>query len=186
VDKKDDRLVLTKIDAARRQLQTAIELFVVGNDPVSIHTLAMASNEILNTLCEKNGKKTFLMGSIRELAVDADAVKVLIKHLTQARNYFKHADRDADKEMKFAAELNDIIIFDSVQSYQALTGEPHMIFGVFRMWFMIEYSRFFDFSKSKELFQIHSGVVENFSKLPRNLFFKEALAVITEARVWKS
>ena|SRR5436305_13488939 len=43
-------LKISKLDAARRQLETAILLYFNEADPVSIHTLAAASHEILRDL----------------------------------------------------------------------------------------------------------------------------------------
>ena len=38
---------ISKLDAAKRQLETAVELFFNHKDPVSIHTLTRAVHEIL-------------------------------------------------------------------------------------------------------------------------------------------
>ncbi len=46
---------VTKLDAARRQLHTAIRLFFANEDMVSVHTLTRASHEILRTLLSAKG-----------------------------------------------------------------------------------------------------------------------------------
>jgi hypothetical protein len=46
-------LRLTKLDVARRQLQTAITLWFTDGDPVSIHTLAFAAYEIIHVISKK-------------------------------------------------------------------------------------------------------------------------------------
>jgi hypothetical protein len=46
-------LALTKVDVARRQLQTAITLWFTNGDPVSVHTLAAAAHEIIHTVTKK-------------------------------------------------------------------------------------------------------------------------------------
>ena len=46
---------INKIDAARRQIVTAIELLFSGGDPVAIYTLAGAGWHILKDLCERKG-----------------------------------------------------------------------------------------------------------------------------------
>ena len=45
--------LVTKEGAAQAQLETAIWLWVTKDDPVSIHTLAAASNDILHALGAK-------------------------------------------------------------------------------------------------------------------------------------
>jgi hypothetical protein len=46
---------LTKLDAARHQLKTAIRLFFEERDPVSIHALASAAQEVLRDLLRARG-----------------------------------------------------------------------------------------------------------------------------------
>jgi hypothetical protein len=46
---------VTKIDAAGRQLQTAIRMFLAGGDSISIHTLTAASLQIVMDLGFKVG-----------------------------------------------------------------------------------------------------------------------------------
>ena len=44
------KLAITKLDAARRQLETAITLWFHDADPVSVHTLVMAAHGFLKHL----------------------------------------------------------------------------------------------------------------------------------------
>jgi hypothetical protein len=44
------KIKISKLDAARRQLDTAIRLYFMEGDPVSVHTLAAAAFEILKDL----------------------------------------------------------------------------------------------------------------------------------------
>jgi hypothetical protein len=48
---------VSKLDAARRQLRTAITLWFSGGDPVATHTLAFASYEILHAVSKKRDPK---------------------------------------------------------------------------------------------------------------------------------
>jgi hypothetical protein len=50
---RTDHLTITKLEAARRQLGTAIVLWFNDDDPVSIHTLVCAAYEIVHTLTKK-------------------------------------------------------------------------------------------------------------------------------------
>jgi hypothetical protein len=47
---KTPSLTVSKLEAARRQLSTAINLWSVNGDAVSIHTLAHASYEIIHAV----------------------------------------------------------------------------------------------------------------------------------------
>jgi hypothetical protein len=51
----DTKIVVTKLDAARRQLKTAIKLWFEDGDPVAIHTLIVAAYEIIDILAGAKG-----------------------------------------------------------------------------------------------------------------------------------
>ena len=59
-----DTIVVTKIEAARRQLRSAIELWFADADPVSIHTLSAASYQIIHDLNRKNNGSDLLLDTI--------------------------------------------------------------------------------------------------------------------------
>src|SRR3954447_21828987 len=95
------KLKLTKVEAARRQLRTAIELWFAEGDPVSIHTLAFAAYEIFHFISKKRNP------SRRDLVFDSRIVKDKYRKqwndiIKREANFFKHADRDADGTIDFA------------------------------------------------------------------------------------
>jgi len=67
---------LDRVQVARRQLGTALELFIDDLDPVSVHTLACAGGEVAEHLTRKSGAEpftshvlaTFLHSSTQSLA----------------------------------------------------------------------------------------------------------------------
>jgi hypothetical protein len=46
---------VTKLDAAKSQVATAIWLYFEDRDPISVHTLVHAACEIIDRLCEAQG-----------------------------------------------------------------------------------------------------------------------------------
>jgi hypothetical protein len=52
----DAKITVTKLEAAQRQLRTAIRLWFEGGDPVSIHTLAFAAYEIAHVVSKKRNR----------------------------------------------------------------------------------------------------------------------------------
>jgi len=54
-------MLITKLESARRQLETAVKLYFNDIDPVSIHTLACAAQEILAELNTKKGNVPAIM-----------------------------------------------------------------------------------------------------------------------------
>lgn len=51
---------ISKLEAARRQLEAAIRLFFLNGDPVAIHTLTGAARGLLGDLSHAEGKKGLL------------------------------------------------------------------------------------------------------------------------------
>ena len=88
---RDEKQQISKIEAARRQLDCAIELWFCDKDEVSIHTLAAAAYQIIHDLKMKRGE-------LRDLLYDSDMIKDKyrnqpIKVIKRPQNFFKHADR---------------------------------------------------------------------------------------------
>jgi hypothetical protein len=79
---------ITKLDAARRQLDTAISLFFDGADSLSVHTLAYASFKILFDIYPLHKKDDFAV-KIDEM------IRVLgWQRFNETANFLKHADCD--------------------------------------------------------------------------------------------
>lgn len=102
-----DKLTVTKIDAAVRQLRTAIRLWFQDGDPVAIHTLAAAAHEIADTLLRKRGEPGLLFNN--HLIKD-EFKKDFNSLLKSWPNFFKHANRDHEASIVFDTILNEAII----------------------------------------------------------------------------
>jgi hypothetical protein len=56
-------ITVSKLDAAHRQLRTAIRLWFMDGDPIAIHTLACAAHDIIHTLFKRKGLKGLIFDS---------------------------------------------------------------------------------------------------------------------------
>jgi hypothetical protein len=68
---------MTKDEVARRQLGAALDMYLRGQDPVSVHCLAMAGCEIAEWLVEDAGAqafKTHILKNIPDTNIRADSV----------------------------------------------------------------------------------------------------------------
>jgi hypothetical protein len=130
------KITLNKIDAADRQLRTAIRLFFAEGDAVAIHTLAAAVSEVTADLMEKKfGQSIIRSGAfIRE-----DRRKEVFKTIAAAENFFKHANRDPGATIDFNPETTEFFLFASISELQALTGQVSKEAQVFQMWFLVKY-----------------------------------------------
>jgi hypothetical protein len=82
-------MIVTKLDAARHQLQTAIELWIEDRDPVSVHTLAYAAYQIIHDLNRHAKGPTLLLDSEE---VKPTRRQEFINAVKSAAVFFKHAD----------------------------------------------------------------------------------------------
>lgn len=155
------RLQLTKLEAVRRQLDTAISLYFTHGDPVSIHTLALAAYNAIRDLNDKAGLEPMLVKGrqiddqpgVRRGAffdrVKPEYHRRVYKLFRQSENFFKHADRDSGKTLTFRPETTEFFIYDAIVKYQELTSELHASFAVFKLWFWAHYPELFDFSDTE-------------------------------------
>jgi hypothetical protein len=133
----DKSLKISKLDAAKRQLETAIRLYFFSGDPVSIHTLVAAGYNVVRDINIKRGGSKMI---VKDQTFDHvkphmhDEFRAL---LNKAENFFKHADRDHDATLDFNADESEILIYDVCTKYWELTAEQPPLFQIFRTWFMV-------------------------------------------------
>jgi len=107
---------VTKLDAARRQLDTAIWLLFEKADAVSIHTLAHAAFGILKNVAEhrKNGR---VLEAADEIA-EATSKNEFWNGFNRTGNFFKHGDRDPEGILSgVPEEENEALISLAVEIY---------------------------------------------------------------------
>lgn len=127
-----DTFHLTKFDVAERQLNQAIHLFFDGGDPVSVHTLAEAASQVLYDIRKEIGAVSKLRDSDR---IRPEYKREWLAALARSRNFFKHADKDADVVHEFKDEFNHFSIMDGVNMLLSAKNSwtPETI--VFFTWF---------------------------------------------------
>lgn len=121
---------VTKLDAARRQIETAILLYFNERDVLSIHTLSAAAQGILHVLAKRAGKSTPMKESL-SAGIPGELRRKVEAALRGPQNFLKHADRDPDGELRFSPELTEFILFDAVSTYVRITSEKSPIFEAF-------------------------------------------------------
>jgi len=128
---KRSTLKVSKTDAAKRQLETAIRLWFNDGEPASIHTLTAAAHQIVHDL----GKARGISSLLRNLTPAKPEYKKKIRQIiAKSENFFKHADKDPDELLDFNPESTEIYMIDAVMTYEALTSERPHIFRAYQMW----------------------------------------------------
>ena len=168
-------LTLSKLEAARRQLETAARLYFSEADPVSIHTLVSAAYEILSDVNRARGGSPMLKEQLPTW-VRRDANTEARRRLNEAANFFKHADRDYDQVLEFRPGLSEFLMFDAVRKYRELTGELLPILGVYEAWFWIGPGA--GLVMDSEPQRVLEQMLEAFPNATRGSFLAEALPMI--------
>ena len=167
------KYTISKIDAARRQLECAIRLYFNDGDAISIHTLAAAARNVLLDLCRYRGQSSaILREELIKNYVKPEHAKDVRAVYKRAENFFKHADSDPDEVLTFDPEGSEYFLFEATEAYQLLSGEatPHML--TFRTWW-IAHNAFLHALLPPEA----RAVMDKFPYRPdqRLLFFAESL-----------
>ena len=110
-------LKLSKIDAARRQIESAIWLWFVDADIVSVHTLAAAAHRLLLDLAKRRGVAPLPLTT----GYFAKHREKESKHsLRDAEAFFK--DAKSAETYAFDEVLVELHLFDAVMAYANLFG----------------------------------------------------------------
>ena len=147
----EEVITVTKLDAARRQLETAVRLYFADADPVATHTLSCAAHEILETIHIKQSGMATTMHRDNPYLRDSEEVRKEFHGLiTEAKNFFKHADRDSDLTLKFKTRWTDSYLLDACQLYQRLTGKKNSMCKLFLTWLGIQHPRLYILNEEEE------------------------------------
>jgi hypothetical protein len=146
----DKKLQISKLDAAKRQIETAIRLYFSNGDPVSIHTLIAAAYNVIRDINKKRGGDKLLMKDGFMARIKEGHEKEVRKLINKAENFFKHADRDHDDTIEFNPGQSEFLFLESCSVYAKLTGEFPPLFKLYRSWFIANHQNLFNFSVEEQ------------------------------------
>lgn len=108
---------LSKIEAAKQQIESAIWLWFVDGDMVSVQTLAGAAHRLLRELATSRGTRPWprTQGYLRKCAARQTV------RADDAAGYFEIAKREESYEV--SEQWSELSLFDAVMSYGSLAPE---------------------------------------------------------------
>lgn len=151
-------LKISKLDAAKRQLECAIILYFNECDSVSIHTLCMAANEVLHDL---NSGRVWMIKDNLSNHVIPGMEKKAREIYNKAGNFFKHANRDPNDILDFDPDSSEIIIWEGCNVYRKLTGESPDKMIAYNIWFKTKYDQVFIYTEEEKKLTEHYKLVLN-------------------------
>jgi hypothetical protein len=130
---------LTKLNVARHQLGTALDLFIRDRDPIAVQCLACGGGEVIEAIATAENLKPF-SSHILESVPDID-VKRIRQLKNQYWNAFKHLTThagevrdDSQTLASFNDSKNDAALFIGWHDYFAVTGKLPLPVQVFQLW----------------------------------------------------
>jgi hypothetical protein len=126
---------VTKLDAAIRQLETAVTLWFNDGDPVSICTLTYAGHTVLMALNKKFKAKTAFdqTGGVYDPKND-EMIRMLF---SGEPNWFKHYTThkpDPDLAIYFNPVAHLLLLMNAILTYNQWGLSERPIFSVFQLW----------------------------------------------------
>jgi hypothetical protein len=128
--------LVSKLDAAKRQIKVAVRLFFERMDLIAIHTLAAAAQEILIDLGRRRGVNSIFKGGTYLKPEYRKEFETLFRG---AQNFFKHADRDPEEKLKFYFKATKFFILDAAILYTTITNTTFPEIVGFMGWISVKY-----------------------------------------------
>lgn len=161
---------IEKLDAACRQLNTAISLWFNNGDAVSIHTLACSAHQIVHDINHRNGGRDLLYDS---LVFKEEYRQQAINHLKQHYNFFKHADRDPAGTMEFDPIITELFIMFTSLGLEVLGRKPDEVRGAFNIYYGLHNPHLLTEKGKAEFIGAVPEESRNFSlSMPKQQFFE--------------
>lgn len=168
---------VTKLDAARRQLQTAIQLWFEDGDVISVHTLSAAAHGIIHDLNRaKKGPPLLFDSPTFDKKFKQQAVSIL----KSFENFCKHADsrKHKETEMEFEPEATIGFIFTCIYGLTFLKEPLTPLETAFRSWVWVNRPNFLNEEIKKAVAEnIEAKRLEVMRSIPKNKFLKTLLKV---------
>jgi hypothetical protein len=104
----EKEITVTKLDAARAQFATAVDLWFNDRDPISALALSYAAYEVIHSVARRKGVKDLLYDTA---TIKDEHRKEFSEALHEAPNFFKHSkDGDPDSTLSFQPGTTSIFL----------------------------------------------------------------------------
>ncbi len=126
---------ITKLEAAVRQLDTAIQLFFEDRDPVAVCTLAAAAGRVFSDLVEHHLPNQSWRSTI-VTALPHISRREIYFTMDRTPNFLKHADQDPDAIESFNECENEHRLFIACDEWVVLGCNPSIEMQVLQIWYV--------------------------------------------------
>ena len=131
--------IITRFEAIRDQISSAIRMFFLWDDLVSAVTLAGAAERVMSDLQPQDGiigVDAYSIRSMVNLYIKEEHHKDAAKLFRKDYDFFRHADRNATQSHELKESSVTWLIFIAICSFEFLKQEKTMEMRAFIWWFM--------------------------------------------------
>lgn len=125
---------LSKLEAARRQLETAIKLYFADGDEVSIHSLVAAAYALIRDINEYRGGEPMLKDL--HCLLSPDLAREFKRYINRPENFLKHADTDPEGVGQLEPRWTEILLWEASRKYCEMTADPNLLLMTYVFWFV--------------------------------------------------
>lgn len=136
--KEEKQMLISKLEAARQQLDTAIWLYFNSDAPVSVHTLTAAAYDVIRGVNQKTHGPKMIVKDLFAVVMKPEHRKMFFNKVNEAANFFKHADRDANDNIEFKPRQTEFLLTDAIYQYSLLAHAHTNLFLLFYVWFAFD------------------------------------------------
>jgi len=124
---------VSKLQAAHRQLNVAIRLHLLEDDPVAVLTLAGAASRVFGDLVGQT--KPDRWWDRKAWEATGISKRDYMEVMRRGQNFLKHADRDANDTLEWSASDSESLMFFATLNAGEIDGiSPSQ--QVFQLWFI--------------------------------------------------
>ena len=166
-------VAVKKLESAKRQLHTAIQLWFADADQVSVHTLACAAHQIVHDINTAKEGDELLLDS---LSIRDEFRKEYVREMKKAMNFFKHADKDPNPigVVEFSPPITELFILFAILGLQRFGERFTETTSAFLLFYAIKNPRLVTKEFSD---RIKIEDVANLPAIPKPEFLKQFLLV---------
>jgi hypothetical protein len=177
------KIQVSKLDAARRQLDTAIDLWFHDGDPVSIHTLVFAAYEIIQDINKKKGNVDATLLGLIQRNVKSEHVEEVMKKMKKPMTFFKHADRDPYGILEFQPELSESFLYLAIIGFGELGEQTSNLVKVFVLWGSVHKPHLFLKDDNPIASNLSAVQIENVRQLNKRGFLEACMEGLAQVKI---
>jgi hypothetical protein len=179
------KIKVSKLDAARRQLDGAIRVWLQDGDSVVIHTLVCAAYQIVVDINGKKGNKEIQIQEIlRHGNLKPEIIEEATQYIRNPMRFFKHADLDPHDTLNFSPSLSELFIHLAIKGFELLGEVKSDIQASFRFWISLHDPELYKGNEFCDTFyeKVPEDVIEQLKEIEKGDFLEATLPVIAKVK----